>query len=263
MLGDTDDSSYGGETYEAEAFERLAAIEARSFWFRSRNALIMWLIQRWCGEAENFLEVGCGTGFVLSGIRSAHPGIELVGVEPYDEGVAVARRRLPEVSIHGVEAQSMAFEQEFDAAGSFDVLEHIPDDGAALAGIRRALKPGGTLLIAVPQHAWLWSAADDYAHHQRRYSRSDLIKKVEVAGFEVLDAGSFMSLTLPFMVASRLAYRVRPARRSDPLGDLELPGPLNAGLVALLGAERALIRLGVRFPAGGSLYLVARRPERG
>lgn len=251
------------ETYETAAFERLARIEDHSFWFRARNKLVFWMLDRWCAEARSFLEVGCGTGYVLAGIHQHRPDLELQAVEPYDEGIAVAHARLPDVEILRVEAEAMEFEGEFDVVGTFDVLEHIPDDEAALKGISRALRPDGILLVAVPQHPWLWSAADDFAHHQRRYRRAELVDKVERAGFEVLTCGSFMAVTLPLMVASRLAYKVRPSRRDDPLGDLELPSVINRVLGWALAFERGLIKLGVRFPAGGSCFLVGRRAGAG
>lgn len=250
------------DSYESDAFVRLERIEAESFWFRARNALVLWLLRRHFPNAESFLEVGCGTGFVLAGVHSAFPSMRIEGVEPYADGIEVASRRLPDVPILECPADRMPYRECFDVVGSFDVLEHIEDDVLALERMYDAVVPGGGILLAVPQHPWLWSAADEYARHQRRYRKSELVHRAQGAGFEILRASSFMTVTLPLMVASRLAYRVFPSRSRDPLGDLELPNAVNRTLEALLAAERGLLRLGVDLPAGGSLFLVGRRPGR-
>ena len=76
------------------------------------------------------------------------------------------------------------------------------------------------------------------------------------AGFDVLQATSFVTTLLPAMVASRLAHRI--ARRSyDEFRDLE-PGRLNTPFERILDAERRLIERGVSLPVGGSLLIAAR-----
>src|SRR6266496_642137 len=69
------------EGFEADYFATLAELEADNFWFRSRNRLLIWALQRYFGEANSFMEIGCGTGFVLSGIREALPKLTLFGSE--------------------------------------------------------------------------------------------------------------------------------------------------------------------------------------
>ena len=68
-----------GEGFKPEYFASLAQLEAGNFWFRSRNALIVWALRKYFPAARSFLEVGCGTGFVLSGIARAFPEAELTG----------------------------------------------------------------------------------------------------------------------------------------------------------------------------------------
>jgi SAM-dependent methyltransferase len=154
----------------------------------------------------------------------------------------------------------MPYEREFDVVGAFDVLEHIDQDREVLAGIRKALRPGGALLITVPQHPWLWSPADDYAHHVRRYTRGELRGKLRDAGFEVARLTSFVTILLPAMLASRVLRRGRP-QEYDPVAEHEQAARLRRPLEATLRAERALIGHGVSLPAGGSLLAVAHVPR--
>ena len=117
---------------------------------------------------------------------------------------------------------------------------------------------GGGIILTVPQHAFLWSQQDEAACHVRRYSRGTLIEKVGRAGFNVEVATSFVSLLLPLMMWSRRRKRV-PSDRFDPMAELKLGRIANTTLAGVMSVERSLIEWGARFPAGGSLLLVARK----
>ena len=244
--------------FDDELFEALERSEQRLFWFRSRNRLIVWALQKYFPAARTLLEVGCGTGFVLHAVRRACPRLEITGAELSRAGLDVAAQRLPGVELLQLDARNLPFDDEFDVVGAFDVLEHIEEDEEVLASIYRATRAGGGVLLTVPQHPRLWSAFDDYSHHRRRYTRSELVAKVERAGFRVVRATSFVSLLLPALVVSRLARR-QPVDRYDPLAAATMPPALDAALDRVMDGERELIRRGVSFPAGGSLLVVAVR----
>jgi len=246
------------EGFEPDAFELLAAKEGSSFWFRGRNRLILDLVTANFPDASSAFEVGCGTGFVLREL--CRNGFSVTGSDLHPAGLAHARRRIPDAELLQIDARTVPFQDEFDVVGAFDVLEHIREDDVVLQALHRAVKPGGGLVVSVPQHPRLWSPVDDYAHHVRRYRRKDLIGKVEAAGFEVLRVTSFVFTLLPLMALSRV-WRRGVAREEDPAPELALPGPLNRAFEWCLDLERACIMRGVSFPAGGSLFLVAQRPR--
>jgi SAM-dependent methyltransferase len=244
--------------FDAELVEILAGVEDKSFWFRSRNELIVSTFRRSFPNAASFLEVGSGTGFVLRGMSEALPHVELTGAELSAEGLEVARRRLPNVRLLELDALVMPFEEAFDVVGAFDVLEHIDDDERALRGILRAVKPRGGVIFTVPQHPWLWSALDEVAGHYRRYTRSELVAKLERAGFVDIRTTSFVTLLLPALVVSRLRH---PAgSKSFNLEEsLRLTRLLDRVCELTMRVERRLIEKGITFRAGGSLLALARR----
>jgi SAM-dependent methyltransferase len=251
------------EGFREEYFHQLAALEAGNFWFRARNELIVWAMKTYLPDCRSFLEVGCGTGFVLSGIHSAFPAIELSGSEIFSAGLDFAARRVPSAQFYQMDARSIPFREEFDAIGAFDVLEHIDDDEGVIAEVYRALRPGGGFLASVPQHKSLWSQQDVHAHHVRRYAATELRRKVEAAGFDVARIVSFVSLLLPMMFASRMRMRAaKPDSTFDAIDALRMSGPVNAALETVMTIERAMIRRGLSFPAGGSLLLVTRKKYR-
>lgn len=249
------ESGEGG--YDAQIFEELAALEDQSFWFRARNRLLVRMTQQISQPGDRFLEIGCGTGYVLQAL-ARECGLSVTGSELFAEGLEFARVRVPEAEFSVLDARRMPYREEFDLAGAFDVLEHIDDDVGVLRGLHGALRVGGHLLLTVPQHRWLWSDADDYAHHIRRYRRREMLERVEGAGFRVLRASSFVTSLLPLMLVSRLR-RGSKGSFDDLASELVPPRPINRSLEWMLDRECDLITRGVNLPAGGSLVVVARR----
>jgi SAM-dependent methyltransferase len=249
-----------GGGFKPEYFTDLAALEAGNFWFRARNALIVWALRKYFPGMGSLMEVGCGTGFVLSGIATAFPAAALSGSEVFSEGLGFAAARVKGARFMQMDGRRIPFEDEFDVIGAFDVIEHIREDEEVLASMHRALLPGGGLILTVPQHPRLWSASDEYACHVRRYTASEIHGKVLAAGFDIVRSTSFVSLLLPAMLASR--RRGQKGREFDPVDEFRIGPGANRALEAVMGIELAMIRLGISLPAGGSRLVVARRRDR-
>jgi SAM-dependent methyltransferase len=242
-------------SYPQDAFEPLSQLEAGSFWFRSRNRLIEWALARYMPRASSFLEVGCGNGVVLQELHARRPDLRFAGTDLYPEGLRTARSRMPHMPLIRANAYQLPFAGQYDAVGIFDVLEHVDDDRRVLGELFRVMRPGGGLIITVPQHRRLWSALDDFVFHRRRYSRRELIEKVTGAGFRITRVSSFVSLLVPAMYLSRFSRRA-----ADPRNQLSLPRPVDRAFEGVMNIERAAIRMGVSWPVGGSLLLIASRP---
>lgn len=244
--------------FNPEFFPRLAELEAANFWFQSRNSLILWALRTCFPDARNLLEIGCGTGYVLSGIREARPELVLCGSENDPTGLSLAARRVTGVTWIRMDVRHIPFAEEFDVIGAFDVLEHVDQDEEALLQMFQACKPGGGIIVTVPQHRFMWSRMDVCACHKRRYVKRELTKKIERAGFAVCRATSFVSLLLPLMLLSRVLKR-GDSLRFDPFAELRIAPPLNRVFGKIQRAERMLIERGLSLPFGGSLLICARR----
>ena len=251
-----------GGGFEPEYFQDLVELEADNFWFQSRNKLLLWALSRYSPRFQSLLEVGCGTGYVLAGIAKAFPNASLSGSEIFAEGLKFAAQRLPSASLAQMDARRIPFVEEFDVVCAFDVLEHIEDDELVLSQMYAALKDHGTLIITVPQHRWLWSTIDEYSHHFRRYTHSELRDKVEMAGFEVVRSTSFVTLLLPAMAASRILRKEKPLSEINVRSELQLHPLLNYIFNKMLSFEISAIRVGTNLPVGGSRLLIARKLRR-
>jgi len=241
--------------FRPEHFDELAKFEDGNFWFLARNKLIVRALHRYAPDARRMLEIGCGTGFVLRAIARAFPGCVLSGTEVLAAGLAFAAQRVPGAELFQMDARSIPYDGEFDVVGAFDVLEHIEEDEKVMGEVHRSLRRGGSFVITVPQHRWLWSKQDEYACHVRRYTANELTGKLSRLGFRVVYATSFVSLLLPVLYLSRL--RKRGDSEFDATDETSISPLANRLLGWVMAVEYGLIAAGVRFPAGGSLLAVA------
>jgi SAM-dependent methyltransferase len=234
-------------------FENLFCMESEHFWFRSRNKLIAWAIEKYFPYGKTFFEIGCGTGFVLNGIRKTTT-LSLVASDVFFEALFFAEKRVKDALFLQMDACRIPYENEFDIIGAFDVLEHINDDIMALKEMHNALKREGGLILSVPQHPFLWSSFDEYSRHVRRYRASELEEKVTDVGFKVVRQISYVFLLLPLLMISRAK-----GSKNGTMNALRVGRRMNYILERVMDLERRLIRNGLSLPFGGSLLTICRK----
>jgi SAM-dependent methyltransferase len=118
------------------------------------------------------------------------------------------------VSIHA--SIDPAWHASFDCLASFEVLEHIEDDAAALSEWITFLRPNGHIVLSVPAGPHRWDASDDWAGHFRRYTREGLIELVTACGGQVERVETY-----GFPLANIIApIRARSKARARQAGDI-------------------------------------------
>jgi SAM-dependent methyltransferase len=180
----------------------------------------------------------------------------------HPSGLRFARERVPEAEFLQMDARAIPFRDAFDLIGAFDVVEHIEEDEAVLDQIAKAARPGAGVIVAVPQHPFLWSGADEAAYHVRRYRRGELESKMQRAGLRVLRSTSYVSLLLPLMLLSRALDRSRRGDTRSVIGrEFEISRVMNRALGAVTALEVSATLAGLTWPVGGSRIVVAVRPN--
>lgn len=223
----------------------LGDLEDRHWWYAERRHLIRRAIRDLSPEGVA-LDVGAAAGGNTRVLRAA--GWRCAALEYSAVGAALARERGLSVLRGDATALPVA-DGSLGLVVAYDVLEHIEDDAAAVREIHRALRPGGTFLVAVPVDMRLWSAHDVAVHHVRRYERAELLALLADGGFLLDEVRSWNVLLRPVAALRR--------RRSTG-SDLAEPGPLaNVVLRSVVMLERVL-PVGQR--PGISLLVTARKP---
>lgn len=259
-----------GTTYDPRYFDFLVALESRHFWFRSRNEVIAsavcWITSQW-RPGYRVLEVGCGNGNVLQCLSSVCTGATVIGMDLFEEALRYAKRRSRCPLVRG-DVHKSPVRGGFELIGLFDVLEHLPDDHEILTDLHRLLAPQGTLLLTVPAHMSLWSYFDISSHHCRRYSRAQLRKKLESAGFDIVYLTEFMAPLFPLVWLGRRLSKLLSRGPDGPEAadklasrDFTVIPILNEILVLILNLEARLIARRWTIPIGTSLLAVARRVQ--
>lgn len=236
----------------------LLEVDEHHWWYRGRRRIVRAQLDRLALPAgAHILDAGCGSGRTLQELADYGQvrGIEL---DPASAQIA-GSRGLGEVKIGRVEELPWE-DRTFDLITSLDVIEHTPDDRAALAELRRVAKPGGWLLLTVPAYQVLFSLHDAANHHYRRYNRKTLARPAREAGWSVERMSYFNSLALAPAAVIRLAERGKQLQDGyTPHVELG-PRWLNSVFDLPMRAEARWLARGRRLPAGLSLLALLRNP---
>lgn len=135
----------------------------------------------------DILEVGCGVGNFTKQLLF-FGGVSAIDIKKdYLKQTKELIGSEGQAGFGDIEKGSYFFkDKKFDAIVCLNVLEHIQDDEAALKNLFNLLKKEGRLVLIVPSENFLYGEIDRAIGHFRRYEKTELIKKLSAAGFEVI-----------------------------------------------------------------------------
>lgn len=228
--------------YYAHYFSRLTDLSPegrRKTWFDLRRHYDRFLPN---DRAARILDFGCGAGRMLEWLRDARGFTQIQGVD-VDPGQVAFSRSLGLTVVESAEPASWLHSQDpFDLIFLIDVLEHLPSETASitLQSIVRLLKPGGRLIVRVPNANGAFATRYRYQDptHVRLYTEVSLRSSLLAEGFTTLRVvGDDVWAVRSLGGVARLTVRAiaRAFRRMAAIGEFGPEGlrmPLDLNLIA-------------------------------
>lgn len=203
--------------YDRDRLRRMLANEADMSFRRRATSVFDFLDIR---PGERVLDAGCGRGFYLNFLRQLHPDAEVTGIELDLPLLPRARSAVPGSRVLGANLYQLPFpDAAFDKIVFSEVIEHVPDDRAAMAELFRVLTPGGRLALTTPNadYPFWWDPinksletltgrhiqhgplAGIWANHVRLYDLETLTRLATDAGFEIAEVRYHTRFCFPFI----------------------------------------------------------------
>jgi len=168
-------------------------------WSSMRGQVRMDLLDRISTSAKSILEFGCGEA-PLGAALKARQKCRVVGVELDREAAAIARRRIDDVYQGDVREIVSILDEQFDWIVGGDIVEHLDDPWSFLSQLRRIAKPGGQLLLSLPNLSNASVVGDllqgrfDYVYmgltcvgHIRFFTRASIEEMLAMTGWTPVD----------------------------------------------------------------------------
>ncbi|HEX5614454.1 MAG TPA: bifunctional glycosyltransferase/class I SAM-dependent methyltransferase [Acidimicrobiia bacterium] len=245
------------EVFDDENATILAGSDRSHWWFRSKAAFVATALRRTAAprpERGWLVDLGGGAGGVTALLGWPPDRVAVL------EGNAALARQAR--AVHGLAAARSTVDRVPLASGTaevvclLDVIEHLHDPLGALREAARLLPPGGRLVVNVPAHPWLWSAADEQLGHVRRYTRRALRAELASAGFTPVVLTHVFSWLVPPVWFRRKVV----SGGSAELGLDQTSWAIDRAAMVLTALERSAIGR-ASLPFGTSILCVAtRRP---
>lgn len=246
------------EDYNAKGLDNLYLQEEKHFWFIARKEFILQNAHKYIKPEDKIIEIGAGTGNVARYLQKN--GYKDISVgEMHLNGLKYAQSYGMK-ACYQFDLLDGPFENEFDTVCMFDVLEHIPNDNIALQNVYKMLKYDGKIVLTVPSHMWLWNRDDAIAGHKIRYTKKELVKRLEQNGFEVLSARYFFMAITPLLFLRRVLNKDdgSKVKNEEYNSDISMNSTLSKILLFISRVENKLNKFLPNW-FGGSLFIIARK----
>ncbi len=243
---------------EQHTYAIMDRVEDSHWWFVGRRAILESFLRGICSRLSTpdsrlkILDVGCGTGAnleMLAQFGSAE------GVDVSDDALEFCRKK--GLTVQKGLAETLPYADEtFDVSTALDVIEHLDDDIAGLKEMHRVTKTGGYTLIFVPAFMWLWGVQDDISNHRIRYTKKQIVERVEKAGFKV-ERATYANFTFFAPILGGRTLMKITGIKPESENNVNISA-LNGIFGKIFSAERFLLKK-MDFPFGVSTVIVARK----
>ena len=241
------------EEYDAGGFDSLRKMQTQHFWYAGRHRFIEYTLKKMLkstGTQHNdrlsMIDLGGGCGGWIHYLMN-NPDYSQCELALGDSSIHALQYAAdyvgPKAKRYQIDLLQLPWQARWDVVFLLDVMEHIPDDTAALQQAWKILRPGGLLFVATPALKVFWTYNDELAHHVRRYSKKDYAALAEQAGFDLLLSRYFMFLLSPLLYLSRIKSPDHKNMNAEELREFlarthRVPAaPVNAALKTIFHME--------------------------
>ena len=221
----------------------MAEVEDRMWWYRGLHRNLVWSIERFLpARPRAWSTPAVAPAACCACSASNGAGRRLFGLDAWRPACAAAAKRSRRPVVQGVLDRLPLLDGAVDCLVSADVLCHDGvDRRCALRELRRCLSRGGVLVLNLPAYQWLLSYHDERVSNARRFTRGEVIRLLEEAGFSPLYATYWNTLLFPVMALRRLlpalagAGERRPSLPATDRGALRRAAGVRGGAAARRG----------------------------
>ena len=234
-------------------------LEEKHWWFVGRREIILKLIKKnFLGRQDiKILEIGCSGGPLLNLLISQGYS-HVVGIDNSKEAIRRCKERGFKKVFLMDGAEPNFNSEQFDVIIASDVLEHIQNDKRAVKRWEGILRKGGIVICFVPALRALWSKHDEDNKHYRRYTKKYLASLFKENGHNIIRLSYWnVALFLPILFYRFLMRSLVNKSSSSQLRNGN--NFLNILLIQLLRIENALLSIGINYPIGVSVFVIAQK----
>jgi ubiquinone/menaquinone biosynthesis C-methylase UbiE len=240
-----------------DLYQELFQVEDSHWWHQHKRRLIHQFINKLFTNPGKVLDLGAGTGKILSELESKDWQVQ--GIDSSPQAIKWSKKRGVKLKLADSAKQPLPFPPNyFDLILVLDFLEHLQSESKTLSNINKVLKPSGYLIITVPANPRLYSYWDKMLGHYRRYDKITLQKILKDHDFKVKQITYFFSFSLiPAILVRTIKKIFNQKQGSDfqttPIACLSIPV-----LKCLASIERTLLNF-IKLPFGLSILCLAQK----
>lgn len=206
------------------------------------------------------LEIGCSSGFLIRDLIASFPKAIIIGSDVVKEPLYKLAKDLPGVPLIRFDLLRCPLpNQSVNILIMLNILEHIEDDFRALQEAFNLLKPGGFLIIEVPAGPKLYDAYDAELRHFRRYTTSELQRKLINAGFSICRKSHLGFIPFPAFAAVKFLNRWKFHKKKQEIVCKQAGDTLNNYLFKLIMRFESSYLSNLGLPFGIRVLTVANR----